>query len=451
MDYQNKKIAIVGLGEENLALTRYLVQKGAKPVICDRKGERELGDYYQKVKNLGLELRLGPDYLNNLTDFELIFRAPGVPYLTPEIQAAKKAGVEISSEIKLFFKLCPSPIIGVTGTKGKGTTATLIYEILKKSRRKIYLGGNIGTAPIEFLDKLLPNDIVVLELSSFQLQDLRQSPHIAVVLNIAVDHLDYHQTRGEYVEAKKNILLFQKKNDRAIINADYLTSIEFAALTAGDVYWFSRRKSVDQGAWVKNGQEFILRMDDEDIVVAKTSEVKLRGEHNFENICAAITATHLAGADIDSIKNVVKSFEGLPHRLEKVREHRGIIYYNDSFSTTPETAMAAINSFSEPVILLCGGSEKGADYRELGKEISKSSVKAVISIGLTGEKIIKNITNPKIEKIAKIQSMPEAIAAARQLSNAGDIVLLSPASASFDRYKNYKQRGEDFRKAVLER
>lgn len=454
-DFQGKRIAILGIGDENIALFKYLKDYCPNITICDQKQEGELKESLEKLGKFNFSLRLGPDYLKNLTDFNIIFRAPGLPYLNEKLQKAKKAGVEISSQIKLFFDLCQCPIIGVTGTKGKGTTSTLIYEILKSKsqisnlKSQIFLGGNIGNPPIEFLDKLTKNDIVILELSSFQLQDMTKSPHIAVILDIKVDHLDYHKDKIEYIEAKQNIVKYQGNQDYAIICADYFTSIEFAALTKAKVYWFSRRKSVDQGAFV-NQNQFILQDKDVDNLICQTNEVILRGEHNLENICAAITASYLAGATIESIQKTVKSFKGLEHRLEFVKEIDDRKFYNDSFSTTPDTSIAAIKSFKEPIILLLGGSEKKADYQELGKEISKSSVKAIISIGKTSARIIQTIKDyDSIDIYKDILDINQAVKKAFEISKPGDVILLSPASASFDRFKNYKDRGNQFKEKVM--
>ena len=320
-----------------------------------------------------------------------------------------------------------------------------------KLKTNIYLGGNIGTPPISFLDKLTKDDIIVLELSSFQLHDLKKSPHIAVVLDIKIDHLDYHKNEKEYIEAKKNIVRYQGRNDFAVINADYLTSFEFAALTRGEVFYFSRRKSVDQGTFINSNKKFILRSAlGDNIEIVESDKIQLRGEHNLENILAAATASYLAGAQMEIIKKVLVEFKGLEHRLEFIKEINGIKYYNDSFSTTPDTTIAAINSFTEPMILLLGGSEKNADYRNLGQVISNSSVKVIIAIGLTAQRIIKEVKKVKIEIIEEIKSMPEAIKIAKELGQAGDVVLLSPASASFDRFKNYKERGNIFKQVVLE-
>ena len=458
MDFKNKKIGILGLGEENTALVKYLASKKAIVTICDQKEREELGTYLSQIEGLDFDLQLGAGYPDDLKNFDIIFRTPGLPYLDPKIQEAKKAGVEITSQIKLFMELCPSPILGVTGTKGKGTTATLISEILagkseirnpksETKHRNVYLGGNIGTPPITFLDKLSKNDLVVLELSSFQLQDLKKSPHIAVVLDIKSDHLDYHSGRNEYVEAKKTIVEHQTEKDFAVINADYLTSFEFAVATSGQSYFFSLRKSVDLGAF-RQKDKIILRTAEKDIEIIDISKIQLRGEHNLENICAAIAASYLAGADIEAIKDGVKNFKGLEHRLELVAEQNGTKFYNDSFSTTPDTTIAAIRSFPEPIILLLGGSEKNADYSELAKVISEGSTKMIIPIGLTADRIIKEVNNPAIKIIDAVLSMKEAVMNAKESASAGDIVLLSPASASFDRYKNYKERGNIFKEFV---
>lgn len=445
--YENMKIGILGLGEENIALVRYLVKYGAKNItICDQRGSEEFSNI-DDIQNAVSSWRLGPDYLDNLEDFDVVFRTPGLPYLNEKIQKAKIDGVEVSSEIKLFFDLCPSPIIGVTGTKGKGTTATLISEILKKAGKRVFLAGNIGNAPIEFLDHLTADDIVVLELSSFQLQDLEKSPHIGVVLNISSDHLDVHANNDEYIEAKTNIIRHQTKDDFAVINIDYLTSFEFAALTSAQVYYFSRKKSVDQGAWVNSG-EILYRENNEDIELAQTSDLLLRGEHNFENICASCTAARLAGADFESISEVIKSFKGLEHRLELVTEIDGVKFYNDSFSTNPDTAIAAIKSFTEPIILIAGGSEKNADYAELGKVISDSNVKTAILIGVTGSRIKSEIQTSNVKVIDTCQNLDDVIDIIKQEMKLGDVVLLSPASASFDWFANYKDRGQQFKENV---
>lgn len=447
--FNNKKIALLGLGEENLALLEFLVSCGVKNItVCDKKGRKEPGTLNHKFKDIPINWILGEGYLENLNQFEIIFRTPGIPYLHEKIQEAQKMGVEISSQTKLFFKLCPCPIIGVTGTKGKGTTTALIGEILKKAGKDVYIGGNIGQPPIDFIDKLTKDNIVVLELSSFQLQDIDRSPHIAVVLDIKVDHLDIHKNEAEYIEAKRNIIKYQKKDDFAVINADYYTSIEFAASTEAKVFWFSRRKSVDMGAFILRN-EIILKTEEKEIILANKKDLKLRGEHNLENILAAVISGYFGGANLESIKKTIEEFKGLEHRLELVKEIDGIKFYNDSFSTTPETTIAAIKSFSEPIILLVGGSEKRSDYSNLAMAIKESTVKSIISIGLTSKRIVESIADNKIDVVDNIQNLNQAVKISKEKAKPGDVVLLSPASASFDRFKNYKERGKIFKEEVL--
>jgi UDP-N-acetylmuramoylalanine--D-glutamate ligase len=353
----------------------------------------------------------------------------------------------------LFFDLCKAEIIGVTGTKGKGTTVSLITAILK-SKINIWTGGNIGNAPIEFLDQIKKNDWVILELSSFQLQDLDKSPQIAVVLNITSDHLDYHKNQQEYLDAKLNIVRHQTKNDFAVINLDYLTSFKFAAVspTKND-YYFSRQKSVDLGCFVKwnnkEAGEIILRTEEKDYVICQVNEIKIRGEHNLENICAAITASYLAGAKIKDIQSAIIKFKGLPLRIEFVKKIKGVSFYNDSASTNPDTTIAAIKSFSEPLILLVGGSSKNADYQKLGQAIENSTIKAIVAIGETAPEIIAKIQNKKnISFIKHCQNMSEAVKRAYEIAKSKDVILLSPASASFDWFKDYKDRGNQFNIAI---
>jgi UDP-N-acetylmuramoylalanine--D-glutamate ligase len=451
--FKNRKVAVLGAGVEGLSLAKFLYKHGANVTICDQKEIINMSRFHlDKFK-----WRLGANYLENLSDFEIIFRSPGIPVLRKEIQKIKQKGVEISSQIKLFFELCPCKIIGVTGTKGKGTTATLIYEILKSSisdkRSSVYLAGNIGTPAIELIRKLKPQDTVVLELSSFQLQDLEKSPNIAVVLNVTQDHLDYHKDRNEYINAKIPITKFQTSKDFLVVNVDYETPRSFREHTTAQIFEFSRFGKVSRGCFVKDGL-IVWKDKDREIPIVKTSDLTLRGEHNWENICAAAAASILKGAKPEKIGKIIAGFPGLEHRLEFVSEIDGVKYYNDSFSTTPETAIAALRAFKEPKILILGGSDKGSDYKELGKEIARSNVKAVILIGEMAQRIKNSIIDYRLSIIDRIKiiegcrNMHEIVKAARFASKPGDVVLLSPACASFGMFKNYKDRGEQFKLAV---
>ncbi|MCG2691345.1 UDP-N-acetylmuramoyl-L-alanine--D-glutamate ligase, partial [Microgenomates group bacterium] len=315
MQFVDKNIAILGLGEEGQDVLTWLKSNSLN---CRIK-------VFDKITTV------------DLSGFDIVFRSPGFWRLSPMLKKAAAAGVMITSATKLFFNLCPCPIIGVTGTKGKGTTASLITRILTQSGQSVYLAGNIGKPMLQLLSKLKVTDLVCLELSSFQLQDLTKSPHIAVVLNITSEHLDVHQTTAEYRQAKANIVKYQTPSDHAIINSDYQMTKSMTALTKAKVSFFSRHD---------------LSLDHR--------RIQLRGEHNLENIAAAIATAQLFKISNQTITQAIYSFKGLEHRLEFVREVKGVKYYNDSFSTTPETAIAAIKSFKEPEILILGGSDKGS-------------------------------------------------------------------------------------------
>ena len=391
--------------------------------------------------------------LEHLTDYDVIFRSPGVRRLTPELVDAEKNDVTITSQTKLFFDLCPCPIIGVTGTKGKGTTSTLTYNMLKEAGMDAYLGGNIGVPPLTFLDALQPSSIVVLELSSFQLQDLTKSPHIGVMLMVTSEHLDHHATVEEYIDAKRNLLRFQTSDDFAIVNRDYPASNESDILTDGKLFYVSRERETNNGCFALNGKIIVKKNDNDDEII-DISEIALPGRHNLENVCAAVMAARLANVSKKYIVEVLETFTGLPYRLELVSEINGVKYYNDSFSTTSETAIAAIEAFDRPKILILGGSSKGSDFTQLGKVIRESdSIKAIIGIGdewqtIKDETGISN-QNSKVLLVEGAQDMKTIVQAASKIAKSGDIVLLTPACASFDMFKDYKDRGEQFKKEVL--
>ena len=468
--FEGKKIAILGFGVEGKSVIEFLHGSNALITIFDEKKREDFeSNELEKLEQGGVEFVFGA--FSSLLSFDIIFRSPGIKPSLPQLVEAKEKGIEVTSAIKVFFDLCPCPIVGVTGTKGKGTTSTLIYEMLKEearladddeSRRKFdaYLGGNIGTPPLEFLPKLTPDSKVVLELSSFQLIDLEKSPadakamagkpHVAVMLMTTSEHLDYHTDVYEYIDAKRNIFRYQTQNDFAIVNRDYPASNESDIHSNGKVYRVSREQDVDQGCYVKEDGIY-LKMDGEAVEILKTEEIALIGKHNLENVCAAVVASLCAGATMKSIIPVLKSFKGLEHRIEFVRLARGVKYFDDSFSTTPETAIAAIESFTEPKILILGGSSKNSDFTELGEIISKSdSVKAIIGIGTEWEKIKERIMNheSRIMVIENCKNMEEIVKKCAEIGEIGDVVLLSPACASFDMFRSYKDRGEQFKKEV---
>ncbi len=426
-NFKNKKIAVIGKGVEGISSTNFLKKMGGKVTILDKKQ--------------------GKDYLSNLEEYDLIVKSPGVKLeLLKEVPKEK-----ITSQTKLFFELCPCPIIGVTGTKGKGTTSALIYEMLKKQGFDAYLGGNIGVPPLEFLDKLNVHSKVVLELSSFQLIDVDKSPNIVVFLMTTSEHLDYHKSQEEYVDAKRNILRFQKEEDFAIINKDYLASRESDVETNGKVYYVSKEDDCNKGCFVKENAIFIKDETMEEKII-NTKDILIPGTHNFENACAASMAAYLSGVSVSNISYVLKTFKGLEHRLELVATVNGVRYYDDSFSTIPETAIAAINSFENPEILILGGSSKNSDFTQLGKVIKDTkNIKAIIGIGIEWEKIKEKIIglNPDVLVLEGAKDMQTIVTAAAKLAVSGDVVLLTPSCASFDMFENYKDRGNKFKKEVL--
>ncbi len=430
-DFNGQKIAVIGAGVEGLSSEKWLVARGAEVIVLDKND--------------------GEDYLKGLDQYDLIVRSPGVK-LSVIQEALGDKKVEITSQIKLFFDLCPSKIIGVTGTKGKGTTSSLIYEMLKVGGRDAYLGGNIGKPPFEFLDQLTADSMVVLELSSFQLLDLEKSPHIAVMLMTTSEHLDWHKDVYEYVDAKRNIFNHQTADDFAIVNRDYPASNESDIHTIGKVFQVSREGEVQEnGCFVKDGT-VIVRREGIDEEIIKTEAILLPGQHNFENVCAAVMAATLAGVPNTAITKVLREFKGLEHRLELIATIQGVRYYDDSFSTTPETAIAAIQAFTDSEILILGGSSKNSDFGELGEVIRNAkNIKAIIGIGVEWEKIKDRLQSISSEVlvIEGAKDMKTIVAAVHKIAEPEDVVILSPACASFDMFKNYKDRGEQFKREVL--
>src|SRR3972149_241566 len=429
--FKNKKIAVIGIGLEGKSSAEFLKKHGASVEIRDKTQ--------------------GEDYLKDLDKFDLIVRSPRVRIAELITHNSELITKKLTSQTKLFFELCPTKnIIGVTGTKGKGTTSSLIYEMLKADGRDAYLGGNIGVPPFDFLEKLTKDSWVVLELSSFQLLDLARSPHIAVFLMVTSEHLDYHKDVLEYISAKRNLLRFQTENDFAILNHDYPVSNESDIYGDGKVYYVSREREVEEGCFAL-GNQIVLRLKGNDVPLIDTRELFLRGDHNHENVCAASLAAYLAGVKAGTITQVLKSFKGLEHRLELVAEIAGVEYYNDSFSTTPETAIAAIKSFKNPEILILGGSSKNSNFEELGKIISsQDNIRTIIGIGEEWPQIKSKIKNniSDLMLIEGASSMKQIVLAASKIAKPGDVVLLSPACASFGMFQNYKDRGKQFKKEV---
>ena len=452
VNFNGKKVGIIGLGVEGLSSLKFYKSHGAEVSVREIKEESQLDkEVLLEARNYTSDFLFGKDYLTNLLIFDIIVRSPGVRPDLPQLLEATREGIRLTSNMKAFLDISPAKIIGVTGTKGKGTTTTLISEMLKKSGGRAFVGGNIGIPPLDLIDQLSRDDWIVLEMSSFQLIDMQKSPKIAVVLMVTTEHLDWHKSTQEYIKAKANIVSHQNQEDFAIINVDHPGSSGLIDKTNAKKILVSLFKEQNPGVYLKN--EIIVRNVSgkvEEILPVK--EVFLRGRHNIENIAAAAAAVSIAGVGVDEIAQVAREFKGLEHRLEFVQDVNGIKYYNDSFSTTPETAIAAIKSFTEPLVVILGGSDKGSDYSELGKEINlATNIKSIILVGQTAGKISKSfdrLGKYKDRVFEGQKTMQEIVVKANSMSSSGDIVLLSPASASFGMFKNYKERGNLFKKEV---
>ncbi|MEX0621730.1 MAG: UDP-N-acetylmuramoyl-L-alanine--D-glutamate ligase [Candidatus Woykebacteria bacterium] len=451
MNFSGKKVAVVGAGIEGFSTLHFLSGKGSTLYLFDRREEGQIGKQkLQKASDLGAVVVTGKHYLDGLADFDIIFRSPGVRPDLPQIVEAKRRGAIITSQTKLFFDLCPAPIIGVTGTKGKGTTVTLISDILKSAGKKVLLGGNIGEPPLNLIQKVTSDSLIILELSSFQLIDLEKSPHVAVILMITTEHLDWHKDVYEYRQAKERIVKYQTETDYVVIDNDFPASREIGEISKAKKYYYSSYTEVKRGAYFKEDSVF-ARSDDYTTKIIDSEKIKIPGEHNIQNITASIAAASILKIPHKVTAQAIGAFKGLPHRLELVAEINGVKYYNDSASTTPETAIAAINSFKEPKIIILGGSSKQADFSNLGKKIVESNIKGVILIGEEAKRIensIKKSGHFEGSLVKNLTSMRKIVESAKNLASNGDVIVLSPASASFDMFENYEARGEKFKEAV---
>lgn len=428
------KIAILGYGLQGRSAYEYW-REGNEITICDADEKLKLPP--------DTESQLGAFYLRRLERFDLVVRSPSV-HPNDIVKDNSPAILDkVTTVTNEFFKVCPTKnVIGVTGTKGKGTTCTLITKMLEADGRRVHLGGNIGTPPLDMLKAgIKPDDWVVLELANFQLIDLKYSPHITICLMVVPEHLDWHVETDEYFSAKSQLFLHQTDQDYAIYYADNKISERIASTGAG----WKIPYIAAPGARV-SGDNIVV----DNQTICPVSEVKLLGQHNLQNVCAAVTAVWKITQNVMAIRSVLTSFNGLEHRLELVRELDGARYYNDSFGTTPETAIVAIQAFQEPKVIILGGSDKGADYGELAKVVAKSNIRKVLLIGEQAGRIKEALSAAgATDTMPGGETISEIVATARAQAQPGDVVLLSPACASFDMFKNYQDRGEQFKKAVL--
>ena len=448
---KNRKVAIIGLGVSNLPLIDYFHDKKSIVTVFD---SREIGEIpkeiIDKVTNYAMEMSLGKGYLNKLHGFDLILRSPSCLPTVPELEEEANRGAIVTTEVELLMKMCPAQIIGVTGSDGKTTTTTLIYEILKKAGYNCYVGGNIGIPLFTKLHEIMPDDKVVLELSSFQLMGIEVSPSISVITNITPNHLNVHKDYEEYIEAKKNIFKYQDRDGIVILNYDNEITRDCSAEVKGNIIFFSSKEKLDNGYIVDD--DVIKECDDKlRKHIIGTKELTIRGKHNYENICAAIAATKTL-VDVSTAIEVIKTFPGVEHRIEFVKEINGVKWYNDSASSTPSRTISGLNAFDEEVVLIAGGADKNLDYTPLAKPIL-DKVKTLILMGQTSGKIFDVVkeaeeSENKELNIYMVNSLSQAVILAKRYSLPGQIVLFSPASTSFDMFKNMYDRGQKFKDIV---
>lgn len=448
---KGKTVAFCGIGGSNLPLVRIFARYGALVTACDRRTREQLGETADELESLGVRLSLGGGYLSHL-DEEIIFRTPGMKYNMPELIAARTRGAAVTSEIELFFDLCPCKIFAVTGSDGKTTTTTIMAEMLKAAGKKVHLGGNIGNPLLPEIEEIGPDDIAVVELSSFQLISMRRSPDVAVVTNVTPNHLDMHKDMQEYIDAKKNIILHQNAFGRAVLNADNEITAGFADAVRGEQLLFSRKNRCAYGAWLNDNNEIIVSHGDENIRVMNASDIKIPGDHNIENYLAVISALW-GTVDIETMVQVAKTFGGVEHRNEFVREVDGVSYYNDSIGTTPSRTMnGTLSLYDHKIILIAGGYDKKVPFDTFGPAVVEK-VKTLVLMGATADQIESSVKSAPMysdgcPKIIRVTSLEQAVDTCRREAVSGDIVSLSPACASFDMFPNYETRGEQFKKLV---
>lgn len=447
---RGKSVAVIGMGVSNAPLIRMLLRSDVKVTVCDKSPRERVTELADELESLGAKLQLGPDYLAKIHKFDLIFRTPGLSPNTPELIRAMEKGCEVTSEMELFFQLCPCKILGVTGSDGKTTTTTLISEFLKEAGYNVYVGGNIGKPLLPDVAGMTAEDMVVVELSSFQLMSMTRSPNVAVFTNLSPNHLDYHHTMEEYTAAKLNIFLHQKAGDRAVFNFDNDITRSLSKQAPAETMLFSRRQRLEEGVYLRDGAVWLTNAMGSREVLPLT-DIQIPGVHNIENYMAAIAAVDGLVPD-KCVRAVAKRFFGVEHRIELVREINGVKYYNDSIGTSPTRTMACLDSFDRKLILIAGGYDKGVPFTQLGEEITKK-VKMLILTGATAPAIRRAVEEaPGFSgsglELLETEDLATAVAAAQAAAVSGDIVVLSPACAAFDMFKNFMERGKVFKELV---
>jgi UDP-N-acetylmuramoylalanine--D-glutamate ligase len=444
MKLNGKRVLVVGLGKSGVASALFLKAQGAQVTVSDTKSGDELRNEIPVLLDHGITVETGGHGDRTFRGQDLIVVSPGIPVDAPPLVQARALGEAVIGEIELAAQFLPGPIVAITGSNGKTTTTTLAGEIMTAAGFPALVGGNIGTPAISLAERARPETVIVLEISSFQLETIRTfRPKVAVILNVTPDHLDRHRTFEAYVDAKARIFENQQASDFAVLNADDPTCVAMASRTRAQVSWFSRQKEVEEGAWVGDGI-IVFRTAGEQREIMQVSEIPLKGAHNLENVLAAVCAGALMGCAPDKIRQAVRDFKAVEHRLEFVATIRGVDYYNDSKATNVDATMKALESFPANIHLILGGKDKGSDYTVLN-DLLRQRVKRVYTIGVAAAKIESQI---KGAEVVHAETLENAVRKAAALAQPGDVVLLAPACASFDQFKNYEHRGQVFKEIV---
>ena len=449
---KGKRIAFCGAGVSNTPLVYRFLEKGAKVFVCDRRTREQIGPIADEFEKKGAVLRLGAGYLENL-EVDMIFRTPGMSFNMPELIRARENGICVTSEMEVFFELCPASIFAITGSDGKTTTTTLVAKMLEAEGKKVHIGGNIGEPLLHRIDDISADDYVVVELSSFQLISMRKSPDVAVVTNLAPNHLDIHKDMDEYIDAKKNVFLHQNAFSRTVLNADNDITNGFAPQVRGQLMKFSMTTPVRNGAWLDSDGTLNISYRGITAPVITRDEIAIVGDHNVENYLAAIAAVW-GYAGIDSIARVAREFMGVAHRIELVREKNGVKFYNDSIASSPTRTIAALKALPKGILLIAGGYDKHIPFEPLAPFVC-DKVRVMLLCGPTADKIQKAVIgykdfDPQKTEIIRVENIAEAVKVADKMARSGESVLLSPACASFDAYPNFVARGNHFRELVNE-
>lgn len=449
---RQKSVAFIGVGVTNNNIIRLFLRKGITVTVCDKKSAEQLGALYYELLEQGCAFSLGEDYLDAIYKADVVFRAPGFYFNRVELAKARALGVVITSEMEVFFKLCPCKIYGVSGSDGKTTTTTLIAELLTAAGKTVHKGGNIGRALLPIIEEIKPDDVAVVELSSFQLISMRTSPDVAVITNISPNHLDVHGTMEEYIDCKKNLILHQDGFSKTVLNMDNAETLALSPLVRGKLEGFSRIAAPTCGGFLRGD---MLCYNDYSAVteILSAGEIRIPGVHNVENMLAAITAVW-GEVSLDNIKQVAREFGGVEHRIEFVREIGGVRWFNDSIATSPTRMIAGLCAFNQRLIVIAGGYDKKIPFAPIARSICEK-VKLLILLGATADKIEEvvradTVFDENLVKIVRAKTLEDAITIAVTQAVKGDIVTLSPACASFDLYPNFEARGEHFKRLVNE-